>query len=205
MSPQKVTCPGCQKALTVAQALPANLRCPKCQTRFHAGHNGSAALHSSVASQQGAGGRVVVLAAIGGVAFLFFILGASLLAYCLLAPGTKSENDEEILAPTQRAKLPLEPVAFKKPGPRGSGSGIGSARQGKPAPDAPPGVAKDIASAAMLAPANQKEIDAAIDKGVAYLTAKLDDNGNFQGDANGNRLGGKALIGLTLLSCGVPA
>src|SRR5207247_8144603 len=55
-----------------------------------------------------------------------------------------------------------------------------------------------------LLPANQKEIDAAIARGVAFLQAGLNEKGYFPSNGQGNLLGGTALIGLTLLSCAVP-
>jgi hypothetical protein len=202
MSTRKVACPGCLASLNIAQVLPANLRCPRCQTRFRAAADGSVMLN---AAEPASGlGRIGLLALIAGGFMLFMALGAGLLAYCLFAPGVKSDADDD--APTTVTPVrpvPLEPVAFVKKAPQKNQQGFGTVHEGKPTAEAPAGVAKKICSDEMLLPANHKEIDEAIAKGVAFLKARLDDKGHFRGGGNGDRLGGAALIGLTLLSCGV--
>jgi hypothetical protein len=207
MPAQKVSCPACQTSLAIQQHLPATAQCPRCKGQFRIGVDGRGALLTNVAMPASFANRLPIIGVIVGGAFLFVLLGGSLLAVCLLVGNGQPEadKDEPPLVDTSAIKPhPLEPVCFVKPGPKKGVGPVASIPGSKPTGDAPPGEAKAICSEAAL-PANQKEINAAIDKGVAYLKAGLNNQGRFQSDAQGNRLGGSALFGLTLLSCGVPA
>jgi hypothetical protein len=209
MAAHKTSCPGCGLSLKVAQSLPANLRCPKCKARFHAPADGAATLVTDLPVLPAAARRIGVLAAVFGSLGLLLVLGGGVLVYCLLAPPSAlpdgDDSDGTAAGGNRLQAINLEPVGFVKKAPRKGDQEIALVADGKPSPDAPPGVAKDVCSPESLLPANQKDIDAAIAKGVAYLQAGLDNQGRFKNNANGNRLGGAALIGLTLLSCGVSA
>ncbi|HYV38649.1 MAG TPA: hypothetical protein VE988_23395, partial [Gemmataceae bacterium] len=222
MSAPKVSCPGCHSALNIGQALPANLRCPLCQVRFSAAADGQTTLNLESSTTIGSNNRAVALAAVFGGSALFLLSGLALLIYCLLPssgtpPVAGDDNDDPpaIAGPIGPPKnVTLEPVAFIKKNPRGGFQDPGGAAKELPAGDAPVGVAKDASSPKPVEPvvrSNQKQIDMAIDKGVAYLKSGLDHQGQFRspGVANadyGSRfdrlLGNVALIGLTLLSCG---
>jgi hypothetical protein len=156
-----------------------------------------------VEAGQASGSRVVLLAAVLGAMAIFFSIGGVLLALCLFLPGGSTiDDDDDPGSPAPRKPIPLPPISFVKHGPAKGQPAPGSASVAKGG-SVPPGIAKDLGSAAVLAPLNQKEIDAAIDKGLAYLKNNIDEKGNFRADGRGNRLGATALIGLTLLSCGV--
>jgi hypothetical protein len=160
---------------------------------------------------------------------LFLLLGGSLLAFCLMVDNRPSGADQEEakvtdkrpIKPTSKTKksdelppkpLAPEPLSTIKTAPKKSDVPIAGIPQEKPASDTEAGEAKGISSAVVFLAANQQEIDAAIAKGVAYLKSGLDDTGRFGAgvkgtypNSYGNIVGGSALIGLTLLSCGVPA
>jgi hypothetical protein len=207
MATQMVSCPTCRSSLAIQQHLPAKARCPRCAGQFNIGVDGSTALLTDVAMPPSFANRLPIIGVILGGSFLFVLLGGSLLAVCLFVGQAQLETDNDEAPLVDKSALkpqPLEPVCFVKPGPKKGAGPVASIPGGKPSGDAPAGEAKAICSEAAL-PANQKEINAAIDKGVAYLKAGLSNDGRFQSDAQGNRLGGSALIGLTLLSCGVPA
>jgi hypothetical protein len=160
----------------------------------------------------GIGARLAILAMIAAGAFLFVLLGAGLIVYCLRTPPVESEaaQDQSPSSSSQPAgnfqpkPVTLQPVAFVKKGPA-QGQDIGSVLQGKPNPDAPPGAVKSVVSGGPPPPANQKQIDAAIDKAVAWLKKNVNGRGRYTGKIHADRLGCSALIGLALLSCGVPA
>jgi predicted Zn finger-like uncharacterized protein len=87
----------------------------------------------------------------------------------------------------------------------------GEERTPPPAPDggdAPPGVRpvakkkKPAPPLIELSPEEQKQVDAAVQKGVAFLKARQQSDGRW--DAHGRRLGATALAALTLLEAGVP-
>src|SRR5438876_7065357 len=88
----KVACPGCKLSLNVAQALPAQLRCPRCQTRFRAAADGTTSWTLDPPRASGLGGRIAALAVIFMGGFLFLALGAGVLVYCLLAPVGKVDT-----------------------------------------------------------------------------------------------------------------
>jgi hypothetical protein len=226
---QNIPCPHCRQVLGVGQALPLNLRCPRCQTRFHAAADGSTAVLGQIAlplaarapaaplptqlatlplaapAKPGIGTRLVLLGAVAGVVCLFLALGAGLLAYCLWTPvGSRDVGSDDPLpaGASNSAALPLQPVAFTKHGPP-MGRGVGTVVPGTPSPDAPAGIIKDVSSQPSP-PANQKEIDAAIKKAVAWLKGRVTGNGVVAG-THLDRVGAAAFVGLTLLSCGVPA
>jgi hypothetical protein len=203
MTARKVLCPGCQSSLNVTQTLPANLRCPRCQARFQAAADGAAYFHEEPAGT----GRLAVLAAVFGACALFLVVGVGVLALCLLAPAARKDTDtvdaDDSPPPAPPKSASLEPVGFTKKTPAAAkavaAAGAAKARAG----DAP-GVAKNAGNAEVSWSPRQKEIDAAIAKGVDYLKSLLDDNGQITKEGN-NRVGASALIGLTLVSCGVPA
>jgi hypothetical protein len=132
-----------------------------------------------------------------------------LLAICLtLGKTTQDTNqDNPIVARKIPAKPhPLEPVCFIKHGPKESDGPVASILQVQPAGDTVAGDAKPLCTEVPRpVPANQPEINAAIAKGVAYFMDRLNDKGTMPGDNLSTRLGGFALIGMTLVSCGVPA
>jgi hypothetical protein len=207
--------------LNLAQALPSNLRCPRCQTHFRAAADGSTAVTRQAAlplapratavappiarprNKTGLGVRLGLLAGVCAGVFLFLLLGAGLLAYCLWEPAATTDTaDHTVPIREARQLLPLQPVAFVKRAP-GKSQGVGSVLPGQPSPDQPPGTTKGVV-ALPPPPANQREIDEAIARAVAWLKGKVDAAGRFAG-VFGERLGASALVGLTLLSCGVPA
>ncbi len=202
MAARKVLCPGCQSSLNVAQVLPADLRCPRCQARFQAAIDGSAAFHEESAGA----GRVGLLVAVFGACALFVVVGVAVLAFCLITPAARRDADiadEDSSPPPTPKTVHLEPVGFVKKAPPAAkapaAAGASKARLG----DAP-AVAKGVGNADIVWSPRQKEIDAAIAKGVEYLKSTLDDSGHVTKDG-ANRVGAAALIGLTLVSCGVPA
>jgi hypothetical protein len=207
MPAQKISCPSCQSGLQIQQTLPTKARCPRCSGHFSIAVNGATAALPRLPASQTMVNRLPVIGLIVGGGLLFLSMGGVLVALCLLVGrGGPAEPDEQEMPSI--AKKPkqviLEPVCFLKPGPKKTDGPIALSNQGKPPSDEAAGTAKPICSEAAL-PENQAEIDAAIDKGVAFLKAGLNNQGHFPGDANSNRLGGIALIGLTLLSCDVPA
>jgi hypothetical protein len=204
MAIRKVACPGCQSTLNYAQELPAALRCPRCQARFKVGLDGAAQLQVDEPELAGNGGRIALLTGVFGGGALFLLLGAGLLVYCLAAGSKPVEDDDPPLGggPPPKA-VTLEPVAFVKTVGKNA-KGNGTCPGGRPDPASPMGIAKGAYSQEVLLPANQKEIDAAIAKGVAYLLASLDDKDPPRGKGHAHTTGGLALAGLTLLSCDVP-
>src|SRR5262249_27912350 len=146
----KVVCPGCRLSLNVAQALPAQLRCPRCQTRFRAAADGTTTLNADPprAANSNIGSRLAVLAVMLGGGFLFIAVGAGVLAYCLLAPAAKQEDvgtfdPWDAGTPGVKA-LPLEPVGFIKKAPSKAEHGLA---HGKAQGEGPAGVAKGVGTA----------------------------------------------------------
>jgi hypothetical protein len=164
---------------------------------------------------------LLTLVAVGAVGLLVVVVGVGLLVYCLLIPDVAPMVEEEPQTPVAHHNTPspkkkpapvvLEPVAFIKPGPRLWDAPIAHALD-RQADDSSPGAAKEIsAPQPPLPPAlsvRDQKVNAAIDKGVAFLLAAADGpNPGTPGrnEAYANRTGAMALAGLTLLSCGVPA
>jgi hypothetical protein len=223
-----IRCPACRQTLSVPHALPLNLRCPRCQTAFRAAADGSTLVTGQAPlplapratlvappiartrARPALGVRLGLLAGVCAGFLLFVLAGAGLLAYCLWEPAATTETADNAgshgdLSQPPPQPLPLQPVAFVKKSP-GKGQGVGTLLPGQPDPDAPAGTTKGVRSAAAQPPqhANQKAVDAAIARGAAWLKSQVDAGGSFKGIYN-ERVGAKAFVGLTLLSCGVPA
>jgi hypothetical protein len=212
MAVRSVSCPGCQKVLRMTHAPRGNLRCPRCQVRFHASEDGKTEIITDISGSPSYSSRIGVLAAIGTGGALFVTLGIALFIYCLQAPSvTEAEdetNDDPYRLSQPAPRLPVVRVAFVKKGPPAAARGAGTLADCDHDANWPPAVAKDVCSPEALSPANQKEIDTAIDRGVAYLNKAFDDKGRPIPATPGPHSllpGTSALVGLTLLTCGMAA
>jgi hypothetical protein len=205
MTALKVSCPACQKSLQIQQALPGRARCPACSGSFSIAANGATALLPALTRPPAGSSRLPILAAILGGGFFFTLLGIVLIVVCLLVSRTTPEPDGEEPATAGKSNKvgPLDPISFVKAAPKKSDGPVAFAVAGKPVGDAA-GTDKPICNPADLRP-KRPEVDAAIDKGVAYLKEGLNDQGQMQRDGNNGRVGAMALVGLTLLSCDVSA
>jgi hypothetical protein len=210
---RKFSCPGCRSELKVAHTLPATLRCPRCTARFVAEPDGCSRLAEQASDSMGL--RLAIVGGGLGALVLLLVVGVGVLALCLQTGQNDSEDDDTPQVggrsgppKSKQQPVPLEPVAFVKKAPQKNAAAAGVAAAGKPNEGFAPGQAKGLVTEVeevvveSAGPA-QKDIDEAIRKGVAYLSAGIENNGICKGN-RGNLLGTSALVGLTLLSCGEP-
>jgi len=172
----KVVCPHCHTSLKSARGLQVGqkISCPKCAASFTVPADED---RSSAAEQQGrvhAGRLSLVLFG----ALLYLLGGGALTYYCFDRSFRKPSST--LVQPGVTADTPDD---------------------GETEPSAPPQPAQ--APTVAVDAAEQRKIDDAIVKGVWYLKGKQLDNGNWVGDTN-LPVGHAALVGLTLLECGLP-
>jgi hypothetical protein len=203
MTGHKVSCPSCQTSLRLEQALPTRAKCPRCSGRFSIDAAGATA----PLAEPPANRLPLVIGLILGGGFLFVALGGGLVAVCLLAGRATPEADPEEppapVAKTPKQQVAHDPICVLKAGPKKSDGVVAFIPPGKPASDEL-GTSRPLCSEADLL-VSRPEVNDAIDRGVAYLKSRLNNQGQIVGDQYGDRLGCAGLVGLTLLSCGVPA
>lgn len=210
----KYNCPVCRVALKVPSRLPAKIRCPKCGTKFlvpveaatvpaavsrpasrldlpiaeppAAPPVSKPTLPVELTSMQPGPPLGVILGIVAG-AVLFLAIGIGLLVYCFTAGSRAAQADASTPTPAtdkEESAAEVQPVAR---------------------PSAPTERAEEAAqrvprvSQLRLPPEQQEKVNQAIDRGIAYLKAHMpvDDRGRL-------RPGAGALVGWTLVECGVP-
>jgi hypothetical protein len=116
------------------------------------------------------------------------------------ASGEPNQGDEDtgVVVASRRERDPLDALPMP---PKANPTGAG---QKDPLLDPIKVAQQPPANKHVVSPAKQKEIDAAIAKGVAVLKGAQQPDGTWKPD-NGRPLGTTALVTLALLECGVPA
>lgn len=226
MSAAAVACPTCRTALQPGPSLRPSqtVQCSRCGTRFALPpslgvtprpavavvaapvHPVAVSAPAPAAALQADGARWPILLAVGGGVALLVLLTGITLAAVLIRGGraeTPAAERPPVGAPVEARRedrsdsptlLPLAPAGDASR-PRG-GPG-----ERQPPRDERPELARPLTT---LPEAEQRKVDQAIDKGVAYLKRSQGPDGVWP--LHGPLMTGySALPGLTLLECGVPA
>ncbi|MCI0459978.1 MAG: hypothetical protein L0Z62_23755 [Gemmataceae bacterium] len=218
MTPLKRPCPGCSLSLQIVKELPARVRCPRCGTRFLLSPDGTttlavpaqagdtATLSPALPSMPAPPSPWLKVSILGGGALAVLLL-IGLVLFCIMSGGPEpsgpaSPSDPVAWPNEPTPQLIFAPVGFSKPNPQGDGAPVGAARSAQP-PGAPAAAAKALAAGGGPAFKDQARVNEAIDRGVVYLKGALERSSDAR--LRSHPTGATALIGLTLLSCGVPA
>jgi hypothetical protein len=202
-----LTCPHCTQTLKVSTGFQAGsrFRCPACNSAFAARPQDVPASRTAPrrrsienAPPPSSGGWLMLLGVVG-VAVLLLLGAAAALALHFLPTRTPPHAALKPAADQPTAGEPQtdDPLAFpdqKEP----------HKRRPRPVdwpPDAPPELAPEPPAQAWLPPEQQEKVNAAIERGVAYLKKMQTGGGTWGFD---HQTGLAALPALTLLECGVP-
>jgi predicted Zn finger-like uncharacterized protein len=222
MLPTRVACPHCRAALKTAHALPEGQRvkCPTCGTRFTVGANQPVpapawasppadALRAGppplpfgpgTTARPGIRWLALLLILLGG---LTFVGGGVALALYIFSGGNAARPKPELADAGPGAKGDTG-----KTNPQDAGRPDGdSAHKEKPPPGkkSTPAKAKPRRPQVRLGRGQQKQVDQAVNFGVAYLRSTQNGDGTWTGANDtlpSNPAGMTALVGLTLLECG---
>lgn len=192
----RCVCPSCHTTLKVTRTAGGQVRCPRCSSRISTNAPAPApappvvpAVRTREVPRPASNNLPLILGLAGGGAL---VLLAVLAVVAVVVIGAMKPSSTAVAQATQSAQLPQP---FPPPNPNPGGPAI------NPNPGNGPGGGGPAGGPA-LPEEQQAKVNAAIDKGVAYLKRALDGKGG--GDAHANRLGAIALGALTLLTCGVP-
>ena len=210
-----ITCPHCSTGLTTAKsfAVGSRFRCPRCGAAFavrpgdmpmQAGPRPVTPLPEYDDPPRRSGGWLI-LAGVVALAVLLLAGAGLVLALHFLPP--KKDAPPVALAPAGSHPDRGDPSSPQPPPAPGGNTDKNDPQKHQPAPgDLPPGGPPPLKSEppppAWLPPEKQNQVNAAIDRGVAFLESKQFPGGTWELN---HSTGMAALPGLTLLECGVPA
>lgn len=230
--PFKLPCPGCGKILKVVQPPPLKVRCPGCTAKVAVAANGQATIMREVPAfpppPSAGGGRNPVLVALLIVLLLGALGGGGWWLYKKLTEGTggtgpvvhlpadKGKKDgDEPKVDVPKVDVPkvdppkVDSPKLDVPPPPRKGDTLADAKN-EPVPGVELMLAKagagyveypakqTIVIKGVLAPPglDLAKVDQAVERGLAYLRSARNEK---------DQVGYQALIGWTLLACGVPA